>query len=125
MHYSQNELILLYNSEVAKDRKTLAYALTITPKINRQEINSVRVSNTMFGILLEKLDIEAKQLLNKADPYYQTYVRGQDLSNEDWYSVLTNRPSLLRCPVALYRNKAILCETPSDVLKVIGTRTLV
>ena len=61
----------------------------------------------------------------KADPYYQTYVRGRDLSNEDWYSVLTNRPGLLRCPVALYRNKAILCETPSDVLKVIGSRALV
>lgn len=124
MHYSQNELVLLYNSDVAKDRKTLAYALTITSKINRQEINSVRVSNTMFGMLLDKLDVEAKQLVNKADPYYQTYIRGRDLSTEDWYSVLLNRPSLLRCPVALYRNKAIMCETPSDVLKVTGPKTL-
>jgi arsenate reductase (glutaredoxin) len=124
MHYSQNELVLLYNSDNAKDRKTLAYALTVTTKINRQEINSVRISNTMFAMLLDKLDVDAKQLVNKADPYYQTYVRGKDLAAEDWYSILVNRPTLLRCPVALYRNRAILCETPSDVLKLVGSKTL-
>jgi len=118
MHFSKNDLVLLYNSENSKDRKTLAYALTITKKVNKQELNSVRVSDTLFRMMLDKLSIDGKKLLNKADPFYQSNIKGKDLDPEEWYNVLRSRPSLLRSPVAFYRDKAIICETPTDVLRV-------
>ena len=119
MHFSKNDLVLLYNSDNAKDRKTLAYALTITKKVNRQELNSVRISDTLFRMLLERLNIDGKKLLNKADPYYQENIKGRDLTTEEWYNVLKSRPSLLRSPVAYYKDRAIICETPTDVLRVV------
>lgn len=119
MHYDKNDLILLYNGDNAKDRKTLAYAHTITSQINRQEVNSVRVSETLFGLMIKGLDVDAKNIVNKADPYYQRNYKGRDLSANDWHSVLKNRPSLLRSPVAMYRGKAVICNTPTDVLKIV------
>ena len=88
MHYDKNDLILLYNEENAKDRKTLAYAHTITSQINRQEVNSVRVSETLFGLMIKELDVDAKNIVNKADPYYQQNYKGRDLSANDWHFVL-------------------------------------
>lgn len=119
MHYDKNDLILLYNGNNAKDRKTLAYAHTITSQINRQEVNSVRVSDTLFTIMMQELGINAKNIVNKADPYYQANYKGKDLDAQDWHSVLKNRPSLLRSPVALYKGKAVICDTPTDVLKIV------
>lgn len=119
MHYDKNEFILLYNNDNDKDRKTLAYALTITKKINRQEVNTVRFSDTLFGMLLDRLKVDGKKLINKADPYYQEHIRGQELTNDEWYSILKSRPSLLRSPVAMYKNKCVICETPTDVLRVV------
>lgn len=118
MHFDKNDLVLLYNADNSKDKKTLAYALTITKKVNKQELNSVRVSDTLFRMILDSLELDGKKLLNKADPYYQTYIKGKDLTHEEWFNVLRSRPSLLRSPVALYRDKAVICETPTDVLKV-------
>jgi len=118
MHYDKNEFILLYNNDNDKDRKTLAYALTISKKINRQEINSVRISDTLFGMFLDRLRVDGKMLVNKSDPYYQENIRGHELTNDEWYSVLISRPSLLRSPVAMYRNKCVICETPTDVYRV-------
>ena len=119
MHFDKNDLVLLYNSENAKDRKTLAYALTITQKVNRQELNSVRISDTLFRMMLASLEMDGKKLLNKSDPFYQTNIKGRDLDSDEWYNVLCSRPSLLRSPVAYYKNRAIICETPTDVLRVI------
>jgi arsenate reductase len=118
MHYDKNDLILLYNGDNAKDRKTLAYAHTITSRINRQEVNSVRISETLFSLMMKELNIDAKNIVNKADPYYQANYRGRDLSSNDWHSVLTKRPSLLRSPVAMYHGRAVICNTPTDILKV-------
>lgn len=117
MHYRKNELILLYNERNEKDKKTLAYAYTITNEINKQEINTVRFSDTLFRMMLEKLKLTGKQIINKADPFYQEHCRGKDISIEDWYAVLKNKPSLLRSPIALYKNQVLICETPTDILR--------
>jgi arsenate reductase len=119
MHYDRNELVLLYNEQNEKDRKTLAYAMTITSKVNRQEVNSVRFSDTMFGIMLDRLNVNGKKVVNKADPQYQVNFKGKELSGDDWHAVIRNNPYLLRSPIAMFRNKVIICETPTDVLKVL------
>ncbi len=119
MYYNKSDLILLYNADKSKDRQTLAYAHTITKNINKQELNSVRISNTLFRIMLNKLNVGGKGIVNKADPYYQENYKGKDLSLEDWSSILKNRPDLLRSPLALYQGKAIICDTPTDVLRIV------
>lgn len=117
MHYNRDEITLLYNHERALDRKTLAIALAMNSKINRQELHSVRISETLFFIFLEKLDKEPKNIANKALPFYQNELRGKQLSKRDWYSLIVNNPELLKAPLALYKDKAIICSTPTDILK--------
>ena len=117
MYYNRDEITLLYNHSREKDRKTLAIAMAVNSKINKQELNSVKVSETLFFIFLEKLAKEPKNIANKALPYYQNELRGKNLSKRDWYSLITNNPELLKAPLALYKDKAIICNTPTDILK--------
>lgn len=117
MHIDTDELVLLFNEQSPKDKQTLAYAHTITSKINKQELNSVRVSSTLFEIMLTKLGVEGKDVINKAAPMYQETMRGKDMTHEEWFHVLMKHPELLRGAIAMYKGKVVLCNTPTDILK--------
>lgn len=117
MHLDSKELTIVYNEGNERDKKTLSYAYTITDKINKQELNSVKVSSTLFQVIVTKLNLEPKTLINKADPYYQENIRGKNFSIKEWFDVIINRPSLLKAPLAMYHDKAVICNTPTDILR--------
>lgn len=117
MYYKQNEITLLYNKQRALDRKTLATAHVVSTRINRQEIRTARISETLFYLLIDKLGGDPKAIIDKSQPFYQRELRGKELSNYGWYVTIMNHPELLRAPIALYRGKAILCISSNHVLK--------
>lgn len=117
MHLSSKELTILYNEKNERDRKTLSYAHIITNKINKQELGSVRVSGTMFQVFVNALKKDPKKLINKADPYYQKNIRGKNFSINEWFKMIINHPNLLKAPLAMYDNKAVICHTPTDILR--------
>ena len=117
MHFNHNELVLIYNADDPKGKKAFAYATTITDKINKQELSSVRISSTMFEKALEQSQLSAKEVINKADSFYQKELRGKELTNEEWFNVILRQPSLLKAPIALYQGKGVLCNSEADILK--------
>lgn len=117
MHYRKNEITLLYNKERELDRKTLAMAHVISSRINRQEIHSSRISETLFYLLIDKLGGDPKSIVDKSLPFYQKELRGHDFSYYGWYNLFMHHPELLKAPVALYHGKAVLCKSSNDVLK--------
>ncbi len=119
MHLNQNEVTLIYNGNDDKGKKTLACALSLNKKINKQDITSVRVSDTLFGLVLDLLEEEARKVFNRADPFYQEHMRGKRLNNSEYLEYLKRRPELLSSPIAMYRNKVVVCRTPTDVYKVL------
>ncbi len=118
MHLKKDEITLLYNSERSRDRQVLAYARTITDKINKQDLCSANVSSTLFELMVEMLGEKAKNILNKAHPYYQNELRGSELSVRMWFLALKKNPDLLKAPVAIYKGRYIICDTPTDILKI-------
>lgn len=120
MHFKNEELTLLYNANNSRDRQTLAYAMTITPHINKQEVNSVPISGTLFRIIIDRFGGDPKMLLNKADPEYQKVHRGREYKPSVWIEAIKRRPELLRAPIALYKNRVVLCDTPAAVFRLTG-----
>lgn len=118
MHFKKDELTLLYNSNNPRDMKTLALAKTIASKINKQDINDVEVSATLFEVAVEALGGNPKILINKSLPYYQENLRGTEYSVLMWFRTLKKMPELLKAPIAFYKDRVVLCETPTDILKV-------
>lgn len=118
MYYNKNEITLLYNGERPQDRKTLAMAMSLSNRINRQDLHTTRISETLFYLFLEKLGADPKDIVDKSQPYYQHELRGSELSISAWYQLLIHHPELLKAPLALFHDKAIICNTPTDMMKV-------
>lgn len=110
---NSKELTLVYDSTTNEGRKALAYATSLAPKVNKQDVSEVSLSTTFVRQVLKQLNLRPKDLLNRAHPYYQEHLRGRDLDGEGWLQVLTHNPGLLKAPIALHGDRAVLCEPAS------------
>ena len=117
MYYNKNELTLLYNKNKSLDRKALAMAHTLGVRINMQELSTVRLSESLFIKFLDQLGVDAKGIVNKSIPYYQKELRGKEFNSSEWYEIIRHMPSLLKSPLAMYKDKAIICQSPNDMLR--------
>lgn len=119
MHLNNDEVTLIYNGTHERDRKTLACALSLNRPVNKQDITTVRVSQTLFEFMMEHLGDKGRDILNKSDPYYQEHMKGKRLTNSEYLEYLRRNPDLLRAPIAMFKNKVVVCNTPTDIYKVL------
>ncbi len=117
MEHHPNELWLLYDSTISSHRKTKAMALSITKNINEYSVIHNRFSKLRWAEILNMLGMKAKDLLNKANKKYQEELAGHDFDEDSWLEILRFNPEMIKGPIAIMNNKAILCNKPKDIFK--------
>jgi arsenate reductase (glutaredoxin) len=117
MKTNPREILIYYNPTSSSDRKTVAYAKSISPFIKSYAHSSANCTSTIWHQLLIQLNMDAKSLFNKALPEYQQKLKGCEFDEEGWLNVLKRNPHLMRAPIAIRGNRAILCESPTDILR--------
>ena len=117
MNSNQREILIYYNPDSSSDRKTVAYAQTVCRHIKSYAFDRAHSTGTTWQRILDALDLDPRLLLNKADPYYQTNIRGRDFDRESWIKILQHNPYLIKAPIAVRGEKAVFCTTPTDIFK--------
>ena len=117
MKMHPNELFFYFNPTHTIDKQMRAYAQSISQHINEINIEKERITLTGWQTILEKLKLRPKDLLNRAHPDYQSKIAGKTWDDEGWLNILTRNPHLLKAPIAIKKNKAVLCITPNIILE--------
>ena len=117
MKMHPSELYFYHSPDHVIDKQTLAYAHSVAKFINQIDMGKERITTTQWNSMHLKLNHRAKDLLNKAHPEYQLKIAGKNWDEESWLNILVRNPHLIKSPIAILRNKAILCKTPSDIFK--------
>lgn len=112
-----SELYFYYSPTQLVDKQTLAYAKSISQFINTIDLSKEKLTATQWNSLLIKLNLRAKDLLNRAHPDYQRFIAGKNWDEESWLNILIKSPNLIKAPIASLRGSAVLCITPTDILK--------
>lgn len=115
----QREILIYYNADSSADRKTVAHARSVTPHLKSYEFKRAPSTSTSWQMILTSLDVHPKELLNKAHPYYQANIKGKEFSDEDWISCLQRNPQLIKAPIAIRGQRAILCTNPTDIYRLV------
>jgi len=89
----------------------------VADHVQERDFEHYKLTKLMWEELLELLQMNAKQLLNKADARYQTSIAHHDFDDNDWLEILVKNPDMIRAPIAIMDNEAILCERPKDVFR--------
>jgi len=117
MKTNDREILLYFDSTSSPHKKTVAYAKSIVPYVQTYEFSDTPSTGVSWRQILQSLDKHPKDLLNKALPEYQNHIRGREFTMEGWLKVLQYNTHLLKAPIAIRGNKAILCESPTDIFK--------
>lgn len=117
MKLQRDEMVLFLDCTSSSHKKTRAFAHSISDHIREYTYMEYKFTTSLWRDILEMLGMEPKQLLNKADPKYQEEIKGKSLDEEGWINVLVNNPCLIKAPIAIMHNKAVLCISPKDIYK--------
>jgi len=117
MKTHRREILIYYNPESSSDRKTVAHAQALVPHVRTFSFAQAPSTELSWQQILKALGVHPKELLNKAHPYYQQHIRGKDFDEECWIKILKKNPDLLKAPIAIRGNRAILCLNSTDIYK--------
>ncbi len=117
MQFHPNELFLLYDPQSSSGKKTKAIALTITKHINEVDALREKLGPTYWKEVINLVGLDPKELLDRSHPEYQLKVAGNGYTMNGWIEVIMYNPQLLKAPIAIYNGKGVLCNTPTDILR--------
>lgn len=117
MKTHSREILIYYHPDSSADRKAVAFAQSVTPHIKSYAFSQAPSTNTSWQQIIQALAIHPKELLNKAHPYYQEHIRGREFDEEGWLNILKYNHDLIKAPIAIRGDRAILCSTPTDIYK--------
>ncbi len=70
--------------------------------------------------LLDKLDIEAIDLVRKQEAIWKSDFKGKDLTQEGVINALLEHPRLIERPVVTYIDKAVIGRPAEKITKLLG-----
>lgn len=112
-----NELFFYYIPSHSIDKQARAYARSVSRYVNEINIEKEHITTTGWRTILDKLHLRPKDLLNRAHPEYQRQIAGKTWDDESWLHILAKHPYLLKAPIAIKREKAVLCTKPGEIFK--------
>lgn len=115
MQSHRREILVYYNSDSDRDRKTVVFAKSLVKHVKSYNFSSALTTRRSWQEILLALDIHPKEILNKAHPYYQEHLRGREFGLSNWLKVIAHNPDLIKAPIAIRGKRAILCLTPTDI----------
>lgn len=117
MKMHPNELFFYYNPSHSVDKQVRAYAHSVANHVNEINMDKEKITTTSWRSILDKLELRPKDLLNRAHPDYQKHIAGKNWDDESWLQILVRYPHLIKAPIAIMKNKAVLCTSPNQILK--------
>jgi arsenate reductase len=117
MERHPNEMWLLFDCNSSTHKKTRALARSITRHINEFPLSNSKLSKLRWAEILHLLKLRPKDLLNKSNKQYQERIAGHDYSDDDWLEILRENPCLIKGPIAIMNDRAVICINPKDIFK--------
>jgi len=106
---------IYHNPRCKKSRAGLAYLAEhgIQPDIRLYLDDNLDVDE--LKELLKLLKIPASELVRTQEEYYKKELKGKDLSEEEWISVLVENPKLIKRPIVSDGKKAVLGDPAENI----------
>ncbi len=117
MEFNPKEITVIYDMNKRGGREALAYAKQIAQHVKEIDISKQPLTRTQLAELIGKLNIEIEGVIDKTDTLYQDKYEGVDMDENGWLEVLVHNPSLIKTPIGILGDKAVVCDLPNQILE--------
>jgi arsenate reductase-like glutaredoxin family protein len=115
--FNFHDLYLLFNPETELGKKTLAVAQSVNRYIHEVNVLEKTVTPLYWKEVSTRLGLEPIDLIHAGHPTYASLFAGRQYAEQDVLEILFHHPELVRGPIGLHRDRAVLCDDPKDILK--------
>ncbi len=119
MKTHEREIMVYYNPDSRSDRSTVAYAKTMSVHVKTYAYGQTPSTELSWRRIVQALNKNPKELLNKSHPYYRLHIKGREFDEESWVKILRRNPDLMRSPIALSGKRVVVCDTPTDIYRLL------
>jgi arsenate reductase-like glutaredoxin family protein len=113
-----HELYLIFNPETELGRKTRALAPSVSGIVHEIDVKSKWVTPFRWKEIINLLHVQSgKDLVNTQHPDYARIIGDKDFSESDLLEILYQNPELVKGPIGVFGNHAVMCEESRDILQ--------
>lgn len=117
MEWNPKEVVIIYNFNERGNREAIAYAKQIAQNVNEVDISKTPLNERQMAQLLDNLGVGVEDVIDRRSDIYQEKYKDTQMSIMDWLKVIEHNPELLRTPIGILGDRAVICESPGDILK--------
>jgi arsenate reductase (glutaredoxin) len=110
-------ITIYHNAKCRKSRSGLEFLKSkgLSPEV----IEYIRegISPGEIKELVKMLGITPFELVRVQEEYFKENLKGKNISDEEWFKILSENPRLIRRPVVVNNGKAVLADPPEIAAK--------
>ncbi len=115
--FISHELYLVFDPESELGRKTHALAQAVSNVVHEINIMDKSITPLRWKEILSLLQMSPAEVIAHGHPDYAKAFSNKEFSEGDFLEVLFQHPQLVKGPIGILHNKAVLCEDPKDILQ--------
>ena len=106
---------IYHNPRCSKSRQTLEIINDAGVDVEVIEYLNQAPTEKELTAVLEKLGMNAEDILRKGEDIYKQNYKGKTFSNEEWIKIMIENPKLIERPIVIKGDKAVLGRPPENV----------
>ncbi len=115
-----NKTILLHNPRCRKSREAMGFLTLKKIDFEISLYKKTGLKKSFIKELLEKLSIKPIDLVRNQEKIWKENYKSKKLSNDEIIFILHKHPSLIKRPIVIKNNKAIIAIPPSEIIKILN-----
>ena len=114
---STRQITLFYNSDSTRGKKALALAKSSGLPIREIDILETPLTGVQILEIADMLQLKVADLVNREHPAFSSRFGDNDIDEANLLTLIEHNPDILKQPIAIKGDKAILVEAPTDILR--------
>lgn len=104
--------LIYHNPKCRKSRAGLEYVKSLHPSVEVREYIREGISPDEIQKLIQMLGISTIELVRTQEEYFKENLKGKTFTDEQWYSILSENPRLIRRPIVVENGRAVIADPP-------------
>jgi arsenate reductase (glutaredoxin) len=106
---------IYHNPRCRKSRAGLEYLQDKTGDFETIDYIRNGISREEILEILSKMNTPPSNLVRTQEDYYKKELKGKDIPDEDWITILAENPKLIQRPIIVTEHKAVLGQPPENI----------